>query len=342
MKKKIIGIWICLLFVSMTALPAIGDLNAAAVKTQEIKKSSNTCPSLISGSTNLTYMVAGKGLRVLRSYWLHVPPSYNGSEPVPLVIVLHGSTKFDIQNPTSFFHYCFLEYYTDFSTKADQEGFIVVYPNAKFVLRDPFLKAWLLYEYNFKWYPSWQNKLVDDIGFIDDLIDTMEQKYTINTSRIYVTGYSAGAFLSYSIGSYLSDKVAAIAPVEGAIGGRSDDKEPFYYTPTPEHPVSVIAFHGTADENVPYNGSDKFVSVNTSISFWVEHNGCDPIPDKNTSASGKIIRETYQNGENGTEVVLYTIIGGTHIWPGNTVHDPIGEISATDLMWDFFVAHPKR
>ena len=331
-----------MLLITTCVLPVMGELNTLKIKETYIKRSSNNITPSISNTTTLNYMIAGKGLRSLRSYWLHIPPSYQGSEPVPLVIVLHGSTRFDVSNPTLFFHSCFIETYTDFSEKADEEGFIVVYPNAKLVLLDPLLKVGLLYEYNFGWYPSWQNKLVDDIGFIDDLIDKIEQKYTINSSRIYATGMSAGAFMSYSVGAYLSDEVAAIAPVAGAIGGRSKENEPFYYTPTPEHPVSVITFHGTADENVPYNGSELFVSVNTSISFWMEHNGCNPIPDINISESGKIIRETYTDGTNGTEVVLYTTIGGDHLWPGNKIHDPIHEISATDLMWEFFETHPKQ
>ena len=86
------------------------------------------------------------------------------------------------------------------------------------------------------------------------LIDKMKQDYTINSSRIYVTGISDGGFMSYSIGAYLSDTVAAIAPVAGTIGARFGEDEPFYHIPTPENPVSVIAFHGTNDSLVPYEG----------------------------------------------------------------------------------------
>jgi polyhydroxybutyrate depolymerase len=83
----------------------------------------------------------------------------------------------------------------------------------------------------------------------------------------------------------------------------------------------------------------------------VEHNGCNPTSEINTSESGKIIRRTYANGENGTEVVLYTTVGGDHWWPGNPytsspgspwLVDTIQEISATDLIWEFFAAHPKQ
>jgi polyhydroxybutyrate depolymerase len=339
MKNKIVGIFVCLLLITTCVVPVMGELIS-------LKKSSNDVNPLPSKTTHLEFIVAGKALRALRSYWLHIPPSYNGSEAIPLVIVLHGTQSYYSSNPLLFFRSCAMETYTEFSNKSDEAGFIVVYPIAKLLLYDPLCTPIFgdrqIYDFNFGWLPSLGWKFIDDIGFIHDLIDKMEQKYTINSSRIYITGLSAGAFMSYSIGAYLSDEVAAIAPVAGTIGGRTNKSEPYSYIPNPENPVSVIAFHGTADLNVPYDGSKFFVSVNTSISFWVEHNECNPSPEINTSASGKIIRSTYTNGDNGTEVVLYTIKGGPHYWPGNKFYDPIDEISATDLIWEFFAAHPKQ
>jgi polyhydroxybutyrate depolymerase len=337
MKNKIVGIFVCMLLITTCVVPVMGELIT-------LKKSINDIKPLTSDNTRLKFMIAGKGLRFLHSYWLHVPPSYNESEPTPLVIVLHGDNEM-----LGFFVSRFIERYTEFSEKADEKGFIVVYPNAKIWFQYLLQGERPYHSYNCGFYPFFQNKLfIDDIGFIRDLIDKMEQEYTINSSRIFVTGFSCGGLMSYSIGSHLSDKVAAIAPVAGTIGGRASEDEPFSYIPDPENPVSVIAFHGTNDSAVAYEGSINFVSVNESISFWVEHNGCDPTPEINISESGKIIRRTYTNGENGIEVVLYTTVGGDHWWPGNPLTgtgnliDTIQEISATDLIWDFFAAHPKQ
>lgn len=339
MKKKILGIFVCMQLITTCVIPVMGELIT-------LKKSSNDINPLLSGATHLKFMIAGKELRALRTYWLHVSPSYDGSKAVPLVIVFHGSTLYNSRYPFSFFRSSWMENYTEFSKKANEKGFIVVYANAKLLIYDPLCTPIFgeekSYDYNFGWIPSLGWKYVDDIGFIHDLIDIMKQEYTINSSRIYATGMSAGAFMSYSVGAYLSDEVAAIAPDAGTIGGRTDISDPFSYIPAPKNPVSVIAFHSTVDPNVPYDGSNFFVSVNTSISFWVEHNGCNPTPEINTSASGKVIRETYTNGENGTEVVLYTFKYGGHIWPGNSWWDPVNEISATDLIWDFFADHPKQ
>ena len=114
-----------------------------------------------------------------------------------------------------------------------------------------------------------------------------------------------------------------------------------YFGRYEKNPVSVITFHGTNDSNIPYDGSSIFVSVNESISFWVEHNGCNLEPEINISESGRIIKRTYINGTNYTEVVLYTTVGGGHWWPGSN-DDLIQEISATDCIWDFFENHPKK
>lgn len=342
--KKIIGIFIFMLLIG-TLIISVGG--RTTVLSNEKSKNNIISNNLQSGNTDLKFMIAGESLRCLRSYWLHVPPSYNGSEAVPLVIVLHGGTDFILKNPLWFFRSSWMDNYTGFSAKADEEGFIVVYPNAKLLLQVP------AYGFDPEYSPAWIYKFIDDVGFIHDLIDKMEQEYTINSSRIYVAGFSIGGVMSYSLGAYLSDTFAAIAPVAATIGYRGSEDDPFYYIPTPTNPVSVIAFHGTNDSSdIPYNGSLFSISVNESISFWVEHNGCNHIPEINTSASGKIIRRTYTNWKNGTEVLLYTTVGGDHWWPGNHwnfalsapwwLSDTIQEISATDLIWDFFEAHPKQ
>ena len=345
MKNKIIGIFVCMLLITTCVVPVMGEVIALKNEDKQIQKKANDINPVLSSTTHLKFMIAGKALRALRTYWLHVPPSYDRSEAVPLVIVLHGSTGFSLMAPFWFFRSSWIEEYTEFSIKADQEGFIVVYPNAKY---DFYTKG---FDYNYGYVPNGAPKFVDDVGFLRALIDKMKQDYNINSSRIYVTGISDGAFMTYSAGAYLSDTVAAIAPVAGMIGCRASENDTWSYIPTPANPVSVIAFHGTNDSLLSYEGDSNVVSVNESIAFWVEHNECDPTPEINISESGKIIRRTYANGENGTEVVLYTTVGGDHWWPGNPytsspgspwLVDTIQEISATDLIWEFFQAHPKQ
>jgi polyhydroxybutyrate depolymerase len=243
-----------------------------------------------------------------RTYFLHIPPSYDGMTPTPLVIVLHGYT----QSPQG------IAGMTAFSAKSDKEGFIVVYPEG----RDQ------------QWNVGFGSFGIgtDDIGFINELINRLGQSYVIDPKRIYVTGFSNGAMMSYFLGAELSDRIAAIAPVAGTIGIVTNNG--IERIPEPSQPVSVIVFHGTADTSVPYNG-DGVLSVAESVAFWVEHDRCSTNAQNETSSDGRVIRNVYTGGTNGTEVVLYTVVGLGHDWP--TYY-----IAATDIIWDFFKDHPKE
>jgi polyhydroxybutyrate depolymerase len=341
MNKKIVGIFVIMLLIG-TVLTVSGKITFFDNEKPVVNLKDNI---FVSSNTELKWMISGESLRSLRSYWLHVPPSYDESESVPLVIVLHGTTGFSFFYPFYFFRSCFIEKYTEFSQKADEEGFILLFPNAKFIFE------FRVFAFNPGYTPYSYFDNIDDIGFLKDLIDKMINEYNINQSRVYVTGFSNGGYMTYSAGAYLSDIIAAIAPVAGAIGGRDADDEPFYYCPIPDNPVSIIAFHGTNDSLVPYYGSSIDVSVSESISFWVENNGCDLVPDVNISDSGIIEVKKYFNGDAGTEVFLYSTIGGEHWWPGNNMeynenapwlYDSNKEVLATDLIWDFFESHPKQ
>jgi polyhydroxybutyrate depolymerase len=246
-----------------------------------------------------------------RTYNIHVPTSYDPSISYPLVIVLHGWGENALG----------IEKRTGFSEKADEEGFIVVYP-------DGTQRSW---NAGFCCGYALKNN-IDDVGFIHALIEKITEEYSINSSRIYITGSSNGGMMGYRIGSELSNIVAAIGPVSATIGKES------WVIPDPDYPVSVIAFNGMMDKLVRYDGG-RLLSVNESISFWVNQNNCSTTPQTNISESGNIIVDTYSEGDNGTEVVLYSIVNGGHVWPAG---EPTHEISATDIMWEFFENHPKQ
>jgi polyhydroxybutyrate depolymerase len=253
-----------------------------------------------------------------RTYLLHVPPSYNGRTSVPLVIMLHGATQ------TSFDAHS----HSGFTSKSDKESFIVVYPEGIGQSWNGPFGVGEAYENN-----------IDDVGFIRELINRLEQKYNIDPNRIYVAGFSNGAMMAYRLAAELSDKIAAIAPVAGSIGGKYNESTPLQIIADPMHPVAVIIFHGTSDTEVDYYGIMPSISVgNTplsvakSVAFWVSHDGCSANPQNETSSDGNTIKSVYTGGTNSTEVVLYTLVGGTHEWPA----------TATEIIWDFFVNHPKQ
>lgn len=250
-----------------------------------------------------------------RQYYLYIPQGGHGRGPFPLVFVLHGGGGQALK----------IMQKTRMNELAAEHGFIVVYPNGTGAITDRGL-TWNAGG-NCCGYAFENN--VNDVKFIDQLIDRLQQDYSIDSKRIYATGMSNGGMMVYRLASELSHKLAAIAPVEGAMNNEN---------PNPSQPVSLVIFHGDADERVKYNGGpgaskrnkriDKPVSY--AVDFWVKFNRCSAAPQK--QEAGNHILDNYTGCKDGTGVALYTIKGGKHAWPG----------SATQLMWEFFEAHPKR
>jgi len=269
-----------------------------------------------------------------RTYLLHLPAGDDGKSPLPLVIVFHGGGG-NAPNAVRM---------TGMDAKADAERFMVAYPNGTGPMEGAFLtwNAWNCCG------PSLDDR-VDDVAFVRALVERLRQDYNVDAKRIYATGLSNGGMMTHRVGCELSDVFAAIAPVAGALN--TDDCRA-------DRPVSVILFHGTADQHVRYDGGapvetvdrrhprvDKPVSY--AVLSWVKHNHCK-MPPVHTK-EGHVVHDVYGDGTDGAAVELYAVEGGGHAWPGGgkgrengNVDAPTAEISATDLMWDFFARHPKK
>lgn len=273
-----------------------------------------------------------------RDVIIHIPPAYDGSAKLPMVIVLHGGGGSGAQ----------VQRQTDMDRYADEYGFVAVYPNGSGRLED----AVLTWNSGHCCGYALQND-VDDVGFLSLLIDSMLSHYAVDPTRVYVAGMSNGAMMTYRSGAELSEKIAAIAPVAGTIGGQPRYKYPQVLPPTPATPVSVMAFNGMQDLHVLYEGGEGPEAVNggrfdvsaaQSIQFWVEANGCDSTPLTETMAGGNIIIDTYSGCAAGTQVVLVTIVDGGHAWPGGQGEggdQPTQDIVASEMMLQFFLEHPK-
>ena len=293
----------------------------------------------------------------IRSYRIHIPPSYDNINPMPVVFSLHGSAFPAVNSFTQEHYYC-----SDMDQKADKEGFIVVYPNGGFFLYRylvdyPFYLSFieLLPILTFSRVWNFGNySEVDDIGFIKSLIDNLMSQLKVDSSRIYITGLSGGAMMTYQLGSELSDVVAAIAPVAGASGGsmsvsEPDDNVPIYIVPKPLNTVPIMILYGLND--VSYDGGwlnvlsfgkyqswGYLLSAEESVSLWVEYNDCNSVPEISESQDGRIIIKSYKNPNNESNVIFVTYLDGIHEW----FKSPPYELSATDLIWEFFEAHPKQ
>ena len=255
-----------------------------------------------------------------RSYILHVPPSYSGEEPVPLVLVIHGYTGTASD----------MEEWTHMSEKADEKGFIVAYPNG------------IAYPWNENNPQAWNcggpweewTAHTDDVGFINKLIETISGVYVINENRIYITGHSNGSMMTYRLGLELADKIAAIAPVSGQ----------FAYIPysSPDSKVSALHLHAINDGAVNYFGEPAtadvpYPSVDSVLNVWSGFYGCKSAPDTTFINEDYMIKEWSCSGNNPA-IQLYLMQRGEHQW--FTVDN--SGIDATGLIWNFFENHPKR
>jgi polyhydroxybutyrate depolymerase len=262
-----------------------------------------------------------------RSYLVHVPPRSDANRPLPVVLVLHGAfTNAEITVAI-----------TGMNAKADEAGFLAVYPNG--TGRDPVL-TW----------NAWGRQGVpgmgrpDDVKYIRCVLDDLATVAHVDPKRVYATGLSNGGMMCYRLAAELSDRIAAIAPVAGTLALADAH---------PSRPVPVMHFHGTDDKIVPAEGTGQgrvIRSVDETIRLWCRVNGCPTTPaattiedrvDDGTSVACKV----YGPGNNDAEVVLYEIVGGGHTWPGQI--PPVRflgrstlDISANDLMWEFFQRHP--
>jgi polyhydroxybutyrate depolymerase len=248
---------------------------------------------------------------VSRHYILHVPAAYQPNAAVPLITNFHGYGSNSKEE----------EALTGMSAKADREGFIVVYPDGL----------------NSAWYTGPGTEGQRDRQFIRDLIAYLESQYSIDPRRIYATGISNGGGMTDRLGCYMADIIAAIAPDSGAYN--------FWQDCRPSRPMPVLAFHGLDDNIVPYTGGNPQImepSIPDWAAAWAKRDGCASTPTK-TSPVDTVIVQTWSGCQGDVEVILYTLANHGHSWPGSPVMPKAitsQAIDATDVMWDFFKAHP--
>ena len=268
-----------------------------------------------------------------RGYLVHLPPSYDGRTPLPVVLVLHGGGSNAEQTVR----------FTGMNEKADQAGFLAVYPNGTGRLAR--LLTWNAG--NCCGYAA--RERVDDVAFVRALLDDLGAHFAVDRTRVFATGISNGGMMAHRLAAELGDRIAAVASISGPIGLGSIH---------PSRPVPVMHFHGTADDFAPFAGgtgrkslsSIHFHSVAESIRAWVDADHCREPPRVVAipSAPGDTTRvhsETYAPCKDGAEVVLYVVTGGGHAWPGRQprlgfLGTSTTSISANDRMWEFFQRHP--
>ncbi len=277
---------------------------------------------------NSVLSVSSGGLqRIVR---LHLPSGYRDSQKTALILNLHGSELTASAQ----------EAFTGMDATADEDGFIVAYPQAAIPDGNG-------YDWNVPGQPllggsSVPANAANDVMFLQQTINVLEAGLCIDTTRVYVAGFSGGARMTSQLGCDLSTVVAAIAPVSGL---RFPDPCPA------TRPVPVMAFHGTADPVDPYDGNGQAYwtySVPTAAQRWAAYDGCSSAPAVSQTQSALRLT-SYTGCKAGTSVSLYTIIGEGHEWPGGphlgrgytaVLGAQSNAINANNAIWQFFSSHP--
>lgn len=282
-----------------------------------------TAPITTPGDQDFTLQHGG----LTRHYRVHVPPSYKPEQATALVLTFHGGGgNMDIQAND--------RYYGQIG-KADQLGYIVVFPNGYSRLPGGKLATWNAGACC----GAARDKDIDDVGFVRALLVRLKQQLNIDPGRVFADGMSNGGMMSYRLACEMADSFTAIAAVAGTDNTLSC---------APSRPVSVLHIHARDDDRVLFNGGagsqaaqmTDFVSVPKSMAKWAALDGCQPEPKRVLDVAGAHC-EAYSGCRGGAQVKLCVTETGGHSWPGG--RKPLGgaqgsnAISATDLIGDFFM-----
>lgn len=248
-----------------------------------------------------------------RSYLVDLPPDYDGVQARPLVLVFHGgggSPQYSRRQ-------------SKWSELGAREGAIVVYPAGTGRMGNRLL-TW---NAGTCCGPARQQR-VNEVSFVRALLDTLQSLYRIDRGRVFATGMSNGGMIAHLVACRMADRFAAVAVVSGEL--TLDDC-------TPSRPVSVLMIHGTADENLPFNGGvgrnaldrHDVRPVSFATDRWRAVDGCTgPVMDQHL---GNVTRRMFTQCASGSAVELRIINGGGHVWPAD----------AASVGWSFFKAHPR-
>ena len=249
-----------------------------------------------------------------RSYRLHVPANYQPQLPLPVVLIFHGrgSSPAEIEN------------YSGFSQLADTERFIAVYPQG---LRDSTGETfWDSF--------SPLTEGIDEVAFVNRVLDDVEQKLCVDTSRIYATGFSNGGNMTGMLACRLAGRIASFAPISGNF---FDNQQGCH----PGRPVSSLNAHGTADDIVPYNSQPPTPDhpfpqpgVQDWLQQWANQDGCTTGPITFSEVSN-VTGMQWTNCNSDVTIIHYRIEGGTHIWPKT-----LGNFPTSATIWRFFLEYP--
>jgi polyhydroxybutyrate depolymerase len=251
-----------------------------------------------------------------RSYRLAVPSDYRPSVASPLILLFHGSGSNALQTSA----------YTQMPKRAARVGYLVATPDAQ----------------DGQWQLSPPGARTADLAFVSALVSDLSSRYCVDRSRIYAAGISLGSEFASIVACTPADRIAAVGLVAAE----------FLLSPCPG-PIPVVAFHGTADPIVAYRQGGigaalpgrPVIGVEENLAHWARLDGCASGPRLHQVGT-MVVRRTWSGCRGGSAVVLYSVLGGGHTWPGSPVDLSTAvfgatthQVDATGLMLAFFGRH---
>jgi polyhydroxybutyrate depolymerase len=281
-----------------------------------------------------------------RTYEFYVPASYDPEKPTPLLMALHG--RFGTGAGTA--------NRTGMNTLAEENNFIVVYPNGlpTYGAETPLDTGWNYIQS----IPGYLQSGPNDVGFLHNLIDDLSVDLNIDQQRVYIFGISNGGFMVHNLACNDPQRYAAFADVIGSA--------PEGLGTICQHtlPVPMLIMHGTLDDNVLWDGTKETIQgqeiytiypILSVVSYWAGHNGCDldqstmvDLPQSGLSPGTSVRVLTLDACNEGAAVILYGILGGGHNWPGtatsidDAVQNKINmDINPGEVLWEFFSKYSR-
>jgi polyhydroxybutyrate depolymerase len=297
------------------ALAVVAIAGLVGVSSPFVRDYEPTIAAQLTGRTQVETIHVGDIDRTYRVY----RPVRAAAHP-GLVFILHGvfGDGFIIDSNSGF------------DAQADRLGWIAVYPDGVADGWDAFGSG-----------PTWgQHPGADDVAFISAAIDRLEATDAVDPDRVYVTGLSRGAMMTYRLGCELSDRVAAIAPVSGNMATADGSVD---VPCNLDRPVSVLAIHGTADGTIPIAGGKTDILFSPLVDVIARWRALDSCAGTQTVAVDGASTTTSWACRGGSTVAMRVVTGGWHTWPvrsSSPVPTNPDDFDASRLIADFFVAHP--
>jgi len=259
----------------------------------------------------------------VREFHVYLPSNYSeDNEAFPVLLSLHGGgdyAEFNMQ-------------YTNFSANAESNSFIAIFPQGYF--------------YGDKATTGWNTEAegVDDVIFIEKIIDWIGATHNVKRKEVYVAGFSNGGFMAYHLACNLSEKIAAIASVSGLMGHNS------FETCSPYHPMPIMHIHGQRDDVIPLSGSSYFAPLEGNqvspgvVSLWQDFNECQSFVQENLLGNGGLnvgFKSKHTSCLNDTEIIYTILSDQNHEWFGGSKADR-DSFDSTKAIWNFLSKYDIR